>query len=50
MAINDTLGGRKSFANMLRVLKRDEDTAAAKQCRNWIIWLGTYPIERSNNL
>lgn len=44
-AVNGMIGGRTSLANMLRVLRRDEGVQAALQCRNWLIWLGAYPVK-----
>ena len=35
---------RVSLGRMLRVLRRDEGRVAARQCRDWLVWLGSYPL------
>jgi hypothetical protein len=44
-AINGVLHNRKGYADMLRILRRDEGTPRARQCNLWIIWIGSYPIK-----
>ena len=35
---------RVSLGRMLWVLRRDEGPSAARQCRDWLVWLGGYPL------
>lgn len=35
---------RESLAPMLRKLRKAEGLIAARNCRDWLIWLGGYPV------
>lgn len=39
---------RRVLGRLLVMLKQDEGLAAARQCRDHVIWMGSYPIKGYN--
>lgn len=44
LAIEGVLS-RENLARMLRKLQREEGPKATRQCRDWLIWIGGYPVK-----
>lgn len=37
--------GRSHLSGWLRVIRRQDGSAEAKRFRDWLHWLGTYPVQ-----